>query len=224
MSIMYTALLIDVLSPVVQIMTNALSVVVTKYQRPQDQRPRTLSNATDWAFHTERLLICGAHLLSKETTFTAWHIRHTTRTPFNMTASSISTSSDHSSRSYKCMKRVQSVPQALQINVSEGVVLSSKDNFLQSSTPGKRRYMRRGSRCPSMLRVTMSLPKDLASLHPEFDSLAQQQPPGRPIFSFLDSLSSTTGSEATRNLAAVDLVTEALQLSSNFDDLDIDTK
>ncbi len=75
-----------------------------------------------------------------------------------------------------------------------------------------------------MLRATLSLPKDLSTLDAEFN-LAQDVSPSSPSsFSFLDvSSHESSDDESRRNRAAVDLVTEALNLSTNFDDLDLDT-
>lgn len=154
----------------------------------------------------------------------------------NMTVST--TSIILSSSKGKGIKRVLSYPKSLHHHVAVTFTettttecSSNKDTLLQSSNP-RRRYMRRGSRCPSMLRTTLSLPKDLSSLQDSFNLLDNVGPgPANYMIRETSSSSSSpsscqdnaTGSDSWRTRAAVELVTEALSLSTNFDDLDLDT-
>jgi hypothetical protein len=81
-----------------------------------------------------------------------------------------------------------------------------------------------------MLRTSLSLPKDLSSLQDSFNLLedVDQSPSSTMSYGETSSSSSSgqgspTGSDSWRTRAAVELVTEALSLSTNFDDLDLDT-
>lgn len=145
----------------------------------------------------------------------------------------VSTNSSISSSSKaKGIKRVLSYPKSLHhlavVETPPTLCCSNnKDSFLQSSNP-RRRYMRRGSRCPSMLRTSLSLPKDLSSLQDSFNLLEDVDQSPSSTMSYGETSSSSgqespTGSDSWRTRAAVELVTEALSLSTNFDDLDLDT-
>lgn len=80
-----------------------------------------------------------------------------------------------------------------------------------------------------MLRMAVSVPEDLANLDHEFDATTKTTSAasaGSNTDDTLESSSLYASSSAVgcyHNKAAFDLVTEALHLSSNFDDLDIDT-
>jgi hypothetical protein len=133
------------------------------------------------------------------------------------------TSNANSSLSRKSFKRSISFPQSLEMIVSEQG--PCKDSLLQSSNP-KRRYMRRGSKCPSMLCTSFSLPSDLSTLITEYNITASIEhsngnTQGRSITSFSSKMKSPGSTNNKRS--AADLVTQAINLSSTFDGLDIDT-
>lgn len=151
-----------------------------------------------------------------------------------MTALTIDNKGNTSLPSKQGIKRATSCPNQKSLLQTSTVVVSSDGQgrscrSLQSSNP-KRRYMRRGSKCPSMLRSSFTLPVDLHSLN-EIDPVTRWNPPGPPHHQdnprspgcMITNEPYLCISENSTKRSAVDLLNEALHLSSNFEGLDIRT-